>query len=248
MTKIPVAETFYTLQGEGRTVGQPAVFLRTGGCNLLCGNPENENDAQEELEKSDDATWLCDTIEVWKNPETMTVEEIISKWRDEGWLDKLWDGNHLVVTGGEPTLHQEKLIDLFDEVPSFAKIEVETNGTIKPTDKFDSYVDYYNVSLKLSNSGMPEERRINNDSVHFFRSTDKAVFKFVISREEDLEEIWDIQSKFGIQSTDILFMPAGYTQEDLSDTYPSVAEICKEYGYRFSPRLHVELWNTATGV
>lgn len=247
-TKIPVAETFYTLQGEGRSVGHPAVFLRTGGCNLICGDPENPNDPQEDLEKSDDAEWLCDTIEVWKNPDTMSVQEILNLWGDEGWLYKMeMESAHLILTGGEPMLHQDKLGSLLSNLHGVT-VEVETNGTIVPEDDFDDHIDMYNVSQKLSNSGMDKEDRIVPESTHWFRSSDKAMFKYVVSREEDLQEIWEIQSEFGISSDDIQLMPAGYTRDDLAQSYQDVADICMEYGYEFSPRLHVEIWGMATGV
>jgi organic radical activating enzyme len=75
-----------------------------------------------------------------------------------------------------------------------------------------------------------------------------STFKFVVSREEDIEEIEALKEEFGINPSQIMLMPAGYTRDDLSDTYESVAELCKESGYRFSQRLHVNLWGMATGV
>lgn len=246
-TTIPIAESFYTLQGEGRTVGTPSVFLRTGGCNLLCGNVENPDDPQEELIQGDNATWTCDTISVWRNPNTYTIDEIVDHFAENGWNEKLEGGAHLILTGGEPMLRQESLLELLKELPD-TTVEVETNGTIKPEKEFDSYVDYYNVSLKLSNSGMSKDRRIKPKAIHYFRDSDKAMFKIVVSREEDLRELWELQSDFGIESPNVQLMPAGYTREDLDDSYQSVAEICKEYNYRFSPRLHVNLWGQATGV
>lgn len=246
--KIPVAETFYTLQGEGRSVGHPAVFLRTGGCNLLCGDPDDPTKAQEDMEMSDDATWLCDTIEVWKNPNSKTVQDILNHWSDEGWLHKMeMKGAHLILTGGEPMLQQERFPELLKKLNGVT-VEVETNGTIIPNDEFDDYVDLYNVSQKLSNSGMDKERRIKPEATHWFRESDKAKFKYVVSRQQDLEEVWEIQDEFGIPNDKIQLMPAGYTREDLSNTYGEVAEICMEYGYEFSPRLHVEIWGQATGV
>lgn len=248
-TKIPVAETFYTLQGEGRSVGNPAVFLRTGGCNLLCGNPSNPDDPQEEIEMSDDSTWLCDTIETWKNPNSQTVEEIVDHWSEEGWLEMLEaECAHLILTGGEPMLQQDNLLDLLKSLDDDVIVEVETNGTIVPDDEFDEFIDYYNVSQKLSNSGMPEDRRIIPEATAWFRDSEKAMFKYVVSRNEDLEEIWEIQDEYDISNDGVQLMPAGYTREDLSNTYGPVAEICKKYGYKFSPRLHVEIWGQATGV
>ena len=247
-TKIPVAETFYTLQGEGRSVGHPAVFLRTGGCNLLCGDVENPNDKQEELVQGDDATWTCDTIEVWKNPNTKTVREILEYWSDEGWLYKMEEENaHLILTGGEPMLRQEELSDLLRELRNVT-VEVETNGTIMPEPEFESQVDMFNVSQKLSNSGMDYDRRVKKEPTKYFTDSDKAKFKYVVSREEDLQEIWDLQDEFGIKNNQIQLMPAGYTREDLDNSYQAVAEVCMEHGYEFSPRLHVEIWGQATGV
>ena len=58
---LPIAETFYSIQGEGITTGYPSVFVRLAGCNLMCGGQGTQFDG----ELHDGATWRCDTIEVW---------------------------------------------------------------------------------------------------------------------------------------------------------------------------------------
>ena len=91
-TKLPVSELFYSIQGEGRTMGIPAIFLRLGGCNLLC--------------KSD--SWVCDTIEVWQKSKAVEFEDILS----EDFVEKLKAGVHFVITGGEPLIHQLTLVEV----------------------------------------------------------------------------------------------------------------------------------------
>lgn len=256
MSKLNIAEQFYTLQGEGEFVGVPSVFLRLAGCNLACGATETPlQEVDEDHEPDGDATWRCDTIEVWREAsESLSPEETFEVWQEEGWIDHIRSGAHIVLTGGEPTLptHQEAFVGLYaefikEDVVPF--VEVETNGTIVPSDTFDRYVDQYNVSVKLANSGHQEDVRRKEDAIQWHADNrTSSTFKFVVSRQEDIEEVKEIQEQFSIPSSQILLMPAGQNQSQLSETYPSVAELCKQEGYRFSQRLHVELWNEKTGV
>lgn len=249
---LPVAETFYSIQGEGPHCGIPAVFLRVAGCNLLCGAPENPDADQEELEPNEDAgaTWVCDTIDVWRSGERLTATDIEERYADNGWLEPLRDGRaHLILTGGEPLQRQEAITAVLDQLrPRY--VEVETNGTIEPTESFDEAVDYYNVSMKLSNSGMSTERRLVDDAIEFFRvvGPHRAMFKFVVGDSDDIAEILNLATEYTLLPEQISLMPAGASRDELSETYPLVADLCKSYGFRFSPRLHITLWNQQTGV
>lgn len=227
-----VAEVFYSVQGEGQTVGIPAVFLRLAGCNLLC--------------KSD--TWVCDTIEVWQKGRARIFEQVLN----EEQVYRLANGAHLVITGGEPLIQEVAIIDYlnwFREKHRFTPtIEIETNGTIIPGKILLDKVDYWNVSPKLTNSGMPFNRRVNEAACTTIQTFGRnKIFKFVVSKEEDLAFDIDDEYKF-IKKENIMLMPAGDSVENLADVRVVVVEICKNYGYRFSDRLHISLWNKKTGV
>jgi 6-pyruvoyltetrahydropterin 2'-reductase len=256
MPGLGVAEQFYTIQGEGPSAGTPAVFLRMAGCNLQCGavgrdlddvNPQEDN-------PTDGATWVCDTIDVWKDPEFIVEpDELLETWEENGWIEKIDNGAHIVLTGGEPTLptHQDSFVELYDELlrrEVRPYVEVETNGTIKPESQFNACIDQYNVSMKLSNSGHSKDERVKDDAVTFHRDSEFSTFKFVVSSQDDINEIKSLQKEYDIPNGDVSVMPAGQTREQLKDTYPRVAELCKEEGWRFSPRLHVNIWNLQTGV
>lgn len=250
-TTVPVAETFYSIQGEGPHAGTPAVFLRLGGCNLCCGGWENlDHDTQAEMRPEDGATWVCDTIDVWRDAEPVSIDTLLDRYETRGWLAALRDGvAHLVVTGGEPLLHQSILVE-FLTAASCDYVEVETNGTLRPDQDLDSLVDHYNVSLKLPNSGMAVGKRVNEAAVTFFARTtpDRGRFKFVVNSHSDFVDACEIASEYGLTSDQISLMPAGAAQEALTESYPLVAELCKAYGLQFSPRLHIDIWNKKTGV
>ena len=233
MNYLHISEKFYSIQGEGKTMGIPAIFLRLGGCNILC--------------KSD--TWVCDTIDVWRNSTKIEYDKVFTK--DE--ILKLETSNvHLVITGGEPMLHQTNLISFlkwFGEQYMFLPtIEIETNGTILPDARLYNMVRYWNVSLKLENSGVPIQKRKISKVVRFLsrQSSKKVIFKYVVTCEDDIKEIISTYPSTTIK--DVYLMPAGATQEELAITRPIVAELCKKYMFKFSDRLQVVVWDKATGV
>lgn len=257
-TQIPIAEQFYSVQGEGPHAGTPAVFLRLAGCNLMCGGRHNATvENQEDMTPDDDSTWVCDTIDVWREASnTVTPGELLDDWEERGWWEKMTpEGANLVLTGGEPMLEQrqDQILGLIAEMLRRRKrgkpyIEVETNGTIEPKQELWPYINQWNVSVKLSNSGMPEDERLVDDALNFHALNDRSVFKFVVSKEDDVDEILEIVEEYNIPDDRITLMPAGQTREQLAETYPIVAELCKERLWDFTPRLQVQVWNQATGV
>ena len=150
--RLPVSEVFYSIQGEGQTMGVPAVFLRLGGCNILCQSE----------------SWICDTIEVWRKSKAMEFEDVLGEEYEKLLLI---DGVHLVITGGEPLLHQvmigKYIMYLYEKYQRYPVVEVETNGTIKPDWEMIRLVDFWNVSPKLSNAGSQntKEVRINSETL-----------------------------------------------------------------------------------
>jgi 7-carboxy-7-deazaguanine synthase len=226
-----VSETFYSIQGEGQTVGTPAVFLRLGGCNLLC----------------ESSTWRCDTIEVWRKSRAVLFEEVLNFEQ----INALGMGAHLVITGGEPLLHQYSIVlflNWFREMHKFTPIvEIETNGTIIPDKHLLDKVDYWNVSPKLPNSGMSFEARVNEAAISTIQTFGRnKIFKFVVFDNEDLFNIFDEYAM--VKSENIILMPAGDSVTSLANVRIVVVELCKKYGFRFSDRLHISLWDKKTGV
>lgn len=147
MTKsqsILVNEVFYSIQGEGRSLGKPSIFVRLGACNLQC-------------------TW-CDSKYTW-HPDYIdnrqsTIKDLIKKI-------KKYPCKHLVITGGEPLLQQKSIKALLGELNDYTA-EIETNGSISL--KPNKQVIQVNCSPKLSNSGnKPYELKIlpNNKKVWY---------------------------------------------------------------------------------
>ena len=151
-----------TFQGEGPSAGQRAAFLRLAGCNLAC-------------------SW-CDTPYTWDGRRFDLARESRRMVADEV-LRRIRAGRAplLVVTGGEPLLQQDALLPVLLECHRDGQaIEVETNGTVMPEPALVRLVSRFNVSPKLGNSAVPGEKRIRPDVLAGFRSTGKAIFKFVV--------------------------------------------------------------------
>ena len=231
MKKLAISEVFYSIQGEGQTMGIPSVFLRLSGCNILCKG----------------TGWICDSIEVWKKGVKTPFKDVLSL--DD--VDRLKNDAHLVITGGEPMLHQKNLksyLQWFAEEFKFMPIiEIETNGTILPEPYFFSKVDFWNCSPKLSNSGVLKKKRYNELSLEAINNSTKSIFKFVISDENDIVELMQDYGNT-INMKKVVLMPAGETQNELNKTRPMVLDLCIKLGIRYSDRLHIVGWNKKTGV
>jgi 7-carboxy-7-deazaguanine synthase len=228
---IPVSEIFYSVQGEGVHAGTPSVFLRTYFCNLTC-------------------TW-CDTMYTWLNQSSsrpgidyrpMTPQAIFEEVLGYGC-------RHIVLTGGEPLLHQNLLAPLISLLKSSGYfIEVETNGTIAPNERLLDLVDCFNVSPKIGNSLVQENVRIRPAPLRGFVQCDKAWFKFVVSDPEDVAEIEHLISSQGIPRERVLLMPEGIDLATICGRSKWLIEICKEKGFRFTTRLHIMLFGNLRGT
>ena len=231
LNQLLVAEVFYSLQGEGSTMGIPAVFLRLGGCNLLC-----------------DGAWRCDTIEVWRNGSKYSFGDVMPIT----YLDKLKRGAHLVITGGEPLLQKDALVkylewfsEAFDFIPY---IEIETNGTIMPAKELLALVNQWNISPKLGGSGVEFSQRVNTSLLSYLNKYN-VIFKFVISCREDWEEVEDIfLAPWVIDKDKVWLMPAASNIKQLLEMNQLVSSIALDNQVKFSTRLQVEIWDKTVGV
>ena len=246
-THLSVCELFASIQGEGITAGVPSVFVRFSGCNLqckFCDSPYTWNW---------EGTNFSHDTKVWEDVKYVQDNEV-SMYTPIELKDKICElsgttVNTVVFTGGEPMLYSKTkpFIQLLRLLKAYRfRIEIETNGTILPTGPVAELVDQFNVSVKLSNSGMPKKRRINDTAMLFFANSSKAMFKFVIVDENDIKEVQEIQDKFNISVGKILLMPEGRTEEEIKAHAKTVVDICMQYGYTFCNRLHIWLWGGET--
>ena len=221
-TRGRIAETFYSIQGEGATAGLPAIFVRLQGCTVGCA-------------------W-CDTKYSWDPTAGREVDL-------PALLDEVaaFPCRRVVITGGEP-LESPLFVPLLIALSARGwALEVETSGTLPPPPTLDAVSIQWNVSVKLAGSGVAEERRIQPGAIRAFLAAE-AWWKFVVCDAPDLAEVLRLAERFALPRGRILLQPEGTRTEDLAERGPWVAEACTRHGFRFSPRLHVLLWGARRGV
>lgn len=228
-----IAELFGdTVQGENLS-GIPSTFLRLQGCTLEC-------------------VW-CDTLEVWRYGNPYSFDEIFELLEHNNFIDKFKSGQHLILTGGSPLKQQDRLVKFLEEFMekySFLPIiEIENECTLWPSTRLEQYINTWNNSPKLSNSGMKEKARYKPAIIQHLSKLSNSYFKFVISSEKDWEEIMNDFLIPGIITKDqIVLMPEGQTREELQNHYDIVVDIAVRENIRMCDRLHVTIWNKKVGV
>ena len=218
MSKIKIAELFYSIQGEGRYMGVPSVFLRTFGCNFKCagfgmprGQLSQEVDAiANRIVEFKDYNELplvstgCDSYASWdprfKDLSPMLTSEAITDRIMEIIPFNEWKDEHLVITGGEPLLGWQRAYpDLLNnpKMAGLKEITFETNGTQKLTPEFKEYLKDWNdwnreltfsVSAKLPCSGEKWEDAIKPEIVCEYEEVGTVYLKFVIATEQDYDD------------------------------------------------------------
>jgi 7-carboxy-7-deazaguanine synthase len=223
---------FYSIQGEGKLVGVPSVFVRASGCNLRC-------------------VW-CDTPYTSWTPEgeDLSVAEIARRVSE-------YDARHVVLTGGEPMIMPEIAALCAALKERGHHITIETAATVFA----DVALDLASLSPKLANStphareggrfaAAHERQRMNVPVIQrFIDSSPDFQLKFVVSGEDDLAEIQMVLRQLaGWEKSDVLLMPEGIDADTLEGRAGWVSEICKREGFRFCPRLHVQLYGNRRGT
>jgi 7-carboxy-7-deazaguanine synthase len=234
---LPVNELFVSLQGEGKLAGTPSVFVRTSGCNLRC--------------------WYCDSYHTsWEPTHAwMRLDDVVAEVES-------FDADHVVLTGGEPLVHDasETLLERLDDRGYHTT--VETNGTIATS----APIDLASISPKLENSvptadrdpkgdgewaDRHDDRRIDVDALCSLLEGHPSQLKFVVADAADVDEVEALVARIrdattaSVRDADVLLMPEGATRERLAETRNRVADLALDRGYRYTPRLHVDLWNDA---
>ena len=247
-------------------------------CNLRCAWLKENGDGS-----------ICDTPYSSFHPETnkFQIDDIIEIIAKNAWQGDQKTLSHIVISGGEPTMQTESLIDLTSRLHGLGyHITIETNATIF-NEELTKYVDLFSMSPKLSSS-IPIESHLKNTTVKFNpfwkfqheklrkdleviqqyiqscygytidrdtlrseRFVDKDFqLKFVVSTPEDIEEIKNdfLNSLKGWYSEDVILMPEGITREELHEKSKWVVEACIENGWRFTPRLHIDIFGNKVGL
>ena len=224
-------EIFASLQGEGPSAGRPSVFVRLSNCNLAC-------------------VW-CDTAYTWKfsGPGAFErkAEQIVLSEAEAATHILAFNGNRLVVTGGEPLLQGPALAKLLALLPDM-HIEIETNGTVAPPTALDALVHQYNVSPKLAHSGNPTERALIPQRLAAFAAEPRAFFKFVVATPGDVAEVLALAKTYAIPRERLCVMPEGTDSATLRTRSRWLAEICADKGLRLSDRLHIHLYGDTRGT
>jgi 7-carboxy-7-deazaguanine synthase len=227
-----VAEVFYSIQGEGKLMGVPSVFVRVSGCNLRC-------------------VW-CDTPYASWQPEgeDRPLDWIVEQVRQ-------YPARHVVLTGGEPMIMPE-IGPLCTRLKTQGyHLTMETAATVyQPV-----AVDLASLSPKLANStpwekeggrfaSAHEKNRLNVPVIQrFIDQSPEIQLKFVVARPDDMEEIQSLLSQLtGWSASDVLLMPEGTDAQTLRTRALWISDLCRQTGYRYCPRLHVELYGNRRGV
>ncbi len=222
-----IAETFVSLQGEGQLAGTPSFFIRTSGCNLRC-------------------VW-CDTPYTSWQPEgrRRSVAQLVAEAARAGL-------RHVVITGGEPLLQREIGALTAALANAGHHLTVETAGTLAPP--FVCHL--LSVSPKTSNAtpGGPwrarhERRRRDRQPLRALLKTHLDYqLKFVVQGGADMPEIEEVLAEVDADRSRVLLMPEGRSAAEVAARAPAVATLCLKHGFRYSPRLHLDLFGGGRGV
>jgi len=224
-----VSEIFYSIQGEGMLAGVPSAFVRLSGCNLRC-------------------VW-CDTPYTSWNPEgrDLPLDQILDTVRD-------FPATHAVLTGGEPMIFPESVELTRRLKEADLHVTVETAGTVyQPV-----ACDLMSISPKLANS-TPHEReggrwaaqhdrlRYQPEVLRQLMAEYEYQLKFVVTAPEDMTEIETIVEETAADRGRVVLMPEGVDARTIRERALWLVDLCKRERFRYSPRLHVDLWGNERG-
>jgi 7-carboxy-7-deazaguanine synthase len=267
-----------TLQGEGKLVGIPVLFIRTSGCNLRC-------------------TWttpsgkvsICDTpyaSHIAGEVDIMETGEVVDVVRAN-----LGPIRHVIISGGEPTLQPMPLVELARHLKKELNVHItlETNGVLF-IPELATHIDMFSISPKLKSSDPdekknrlldhPVEQNYIRDHRKFRRnpgtlqkyinacmqkgsyygdepgspprrkSNKDFQLKFVVTRESEIDEIRRdfLDNLSFVEPDDVILMPVGGTPELLRESMAMTARLAIQHGFRYTPRLQIDLFGDTAGT
>lgn len=228
---LPWVESFLSIQGEGPRAGRRCAFIRFGGCNLSCSWCDTP------------FTWDASRYDLRKEIKPKSVEQILAT---------IQDVDEVVLTGGEPLLHQNNpaWAELLRSLASRSIfICVETNGTIAPNPTTRTFIGHYSISPKLPNAGLhksgqttglgdwPQELKYRN-----------TCLKFVVTGTADVQQAATLADEYGWPRWQTWVMPEGTTTEALLYNFRAITEAAIDRGLNVSQRLHVFAFGNERGT
>lgn len=217
-----VNNIFSSIQGEGKYIGRPAVFVRVAGCvKPYCD--------------------FCDEKEAWDKGVEMTPEAMIAKVFVEGKRSM----KYIVFTGGEPLCYFEEMLNAINWLSLRADIMIgwETSLKYVPESLRVRCGDSFVVSPK-KREGVWNLDDGWEEVIEF----DDVCWKFLIGERSDVYKVLELCQKKGIKRENVWLMPYGISREEVIENSELVIELCKRYGINFSTRLHILQWNRQKGV
>jgi organic radical activating enzyme len=240
-----------TIQGEGKKIGTPSVFIRFGRCNFDCNGFGVEYTTPSGVKKFGcDSYYAVDNEfkKFWTSYETS--EAVITEVEKFLPLEYKPD---IVITGGEPMIYWkndefQKLLEYY--VTQGFNVTIETNGSLDmKIDKAYQKEILYSISVKLSNANESCKKRVNFAALkEMINNGGKSYLKFVVSQNDEniVEEIKDILSN--LPKVDVFLMPQGDSNDEIVKNSLYVIELCVKHGFKYSDRLHIRIWDNKRGV
>jgi organic radical activating enzyme len=239
-----------TIQGEGKKIGTPSVFIRFGKCNMSCsGFNVAYTTPKGETKYSCDSYYAVDSAfkTHWKRYESHTqiiheVEKLFLNYKPD-----------IVITGGEPLIYWndkefQKLLEYF--IHAHFNVTIESNGSlmIDFTQAYQKKI-LFSLSVKLSNSGESLKKRVNTKALSTIIEQAQTYLKFVIDKNFIPKALIEIQALLRqIPKVEVYVMPMGENLDELNYHAKSVIDMAIQNNFNYSDRLHIRIWNNKRGV
>ena len=210
----------------------------------------------------------CDSYASWdhrfkKFAPMMTEGQIVDRMQELLPEGKFGVNKHLILTGGEPMLlgwqkrYPRLLEEIFKRDMDLSHLTFETNGTQKLDEELrDALMSYdflettFSVSSKLSISGEDWAVAIKPNVIRSYHYSDNRCniyFKWVVQDDQDLEDVRHAIEQYDMPEFPVYLMPVGGMEEMYGETHKRVAELALENGWRYSPRMQIDLWGNRWG-